>query len=152
MPELVPVSQSETRYWWERTREVIRVRSSRRKQTHHDRTTFVQRTVPSTDAPVGIWRNRDTMLVRCLERLHPKHCGVRSHLNHNCRWLDVRQYQLCCPRINPQKYLGRTFPTFPRWTISRCGRDMDGYINRPSDTKPKLCNLYLCKFNTGTFD
>ena len=27
---------------------------------------------------------------------------------------------------------------------------MDGYINRPSDTKPELCNLYLCKFNTRT--
>ena len=25
------------------------------------------------------------------------------------------------------------------------GRDMDGYINRPSDTKPELCNIYLCK-------
>ena len=22
---------------------------------------------------------------------------------------------------------------------------MDGYINRPSDTKPELCKLYLCK-------
>ena len=28
--------------------------------------------------------------------------------------------------------------------------DMDGYINRPSDTKSELCNLYLCKFNTRT--
>ena len=27
---------------------------------------------------------------------------------------------------------------------------MDGYINRPSDTKPELCNLYLCKLNTRT--
>ena len=27
------------------------------------------------------------------------------------------------------------------------GRDMDGYINRPSDTKLELCNtwIYLCK-------
>ena len=30
------------------------MRSSPRKQTHHDRTTFVQRMVPSIDAPSGI--------------------------------------------------------------------------------------------------
>ena len=27
---------------------------------------------------------------------------------------EVQQSQLCCHRINPQKYLWRTFPTFPR--------------------------------------
>ena len=39
---------------------------------------------------------------------------VRSHVNHNCRSLDVRQSQLCCHRSHPQKYLWRTFTTFPK--------------------------------------
>ena len=60
-----------------------------------------------THHAVDISRNRDTMLVRCLARLHLKHCGVSSWVNRNYRWLDVRQYQLCRNRINPQKYLWR---------------------------------------------
>ena len=66
------VSQSETRYCWERRRDVARMRSSLWKKTLHGRTMFVRRMVPSTDAPVDISRNRDSTLVMCLAWLRLK--------------------------------------------------------------------------------
>ena len=76
------------------------MRSSSRKQTLHGRTMFVRRTVQSTNAPVNISRNGDTMLLMCLARLHLKHCGMRSRVNQtsentNCAATESTRRNTC---------------------------------------------------------
>ena len=112
------------------------MRSSPRKQTHCGRTMFVRRTVQSTYAPVDISRNRGTAAPEALR------CEILSEPQ-----LPVTR-RPTIPTVSqpnqPAEIPVADFPAVPSEVNDhRCGRYMDGYINRLSDTKLELC--YICE-------